>query len=203
MAEPAIKPDWKNTDQVNANLSGVTLKYNLPKNFSADFPIRNASNKNLYDSSLYQGTEGFVLAEYVWDYKTKTLWVKDILGSLQLRVSVFQSEQVLTRDTDVLQEVVTKAMTSTYAVLGMADAVHIENQTSTNINNTGWFSYRLSVGRANKPSINYAALLDDKHFVQFSFTIIESKTRDKHGWYQTAEADITRIVDSVRIVLPK
>ena len=202
VAAPAIRPNWNHTDQINVNLSGITLSYNLPKNLSADFPVKNASNKNLYDSSLYQGQEGFVLAEYVWDYKTKTLWTQDILGSLQLRISVFQSEQTLTSDMPMLQEAVTKVMTNTYAALGMADSIRIENQTSIKINKTDWLSYRLLVGRSNQPSINYAALLDDKHFVQFSFTIIESKSRDKHSWYQATEADISRIMDSVSIAFP-
>lgn len=199
VAEPAIKPDWKNTDPVRINLSGITLSYTLPANLSADFPARRATNKNLYDSSLYQDQNGFVLAEYVWDYKTKTFWLQDILGSLQLRVSVYQTEAEIPPDPGALKNTVMRAITKTYAALGMGDRVSAANHETLDIGNVNWLRFQLSVGQSNPMSMNYAARLDDTHFVQFSFTIIESKPRDKNNWYHLAGTDTQGIMDSVRI----
>lgn len=198
-ASPSSKPDWSVAEHIIINFSGNRLTFTLPGNLSGEYENKIEPNVNIYNKDLQGEWKRFSAADLWWTYQGKSFFViTEVFGSLTLKIAAFSPGH---RESDfynaqALQNGVTQLYKAAYPSSPERAPTDFK---MVEINNVQWMKYASIDERGLNNGVKYVAAINESHFVELSFGVIESKERTESDWYSLVQADIQKIAKSAML----
>jgi len=186
--------------QVKFDLSGNSISFLSPLNYSKDFPAptKNKYLLNIYDKSIYTDSDNTrVIRQSHWDYG-KGLFFGKVKGTLSMTVVLYHTnqEKLDLKNHENFVEALKldfEKANSKQDIVDFGIEVPLEYSIKE-LNGTSWGHYEYFVDGSKK--ISYTLALSDQHYLKINFNFINNSHTEKNDWKEQAEITIKDIMSS-------